>query len=437
MRQAAVRIGVVAWLICSYAAPAPAQNPAPPIPTVPCDSCQKLERDLHVADEALSQIWSERILQSEFLRLVNRDSEPLIKARDALREKVTAAGAFATDQAKAQLADLDAEVSARVPRRDELTKTVADLNAEEDRLHAETNTLYGALDNCHKSCTPAGRRTTPAGPCTACDWIPGRINHLESELSDLRERIDGLERTQKDVETLKAGAKGNQVQALDGQLKLMQQRHQESAKQQEQKLKELGELKGRLKDCKKSCETTQPTSQFFQGPLPWALGGGVALSAILFGGDGDTPTQIASTPVTPQQPPVTTVNPAPVPAPAPDAIDQRMGVYLFQSCVCEFDPGGNDPFIRLCQSAQQFRLIRTGANTARLEGSAPLFTSDFILDANSQTIDANAVGLVGASSASLHYSGTFGSAGSPNLLLSLGYVISNSTTRYRVTAVKQ
>jgi hypothetical protein len=421
---------VVAFMIAlGYAVSVSAQAGVTPLPQ-PCPDCARAGADaapirdrIEARNEELQRLRQEQRINDANIRNLRE------MRLDAARRNDQAAAR----EYEQSIDDLQADNAAS---REQQFKTERDIRS----LNQELEKIGRAVDECTKRCgmirpdLPTGM-VDSAGPEAGADNTPdirgvGVPPLRTPPCDDCKDGVVTLENEHKELQR-----RADRANAT---------RRSEDLRAFEEQRRKVRDLQREVDGCSKQCKpgTTVPTTTSFKDPrVIGGIAGSAALVALLAGGR-DSPTSTAGAPVTPQQPPVTTVNPtspapAPQPAPAPDAIDSRMGMYVFQTCVCEFDPAGHDASIRLCQSVQQFRLSRTGANTARLDGSAPLFTSDVILDANSQTVDGSAIGVVEASSATLHYGGTFAAAGSPNLTLSLDYGISNATTRYRVTAVKQ
>lgn len=311
-----------------------------PIPNSPgawCKACQSIA-DLIAGTEAA------RNQASDYLARLRKE----VKTLDQEIQKLAREGATsAWRSAGAKAVAMEREY-------DRVSSIHRELNGAIRKLHA-------GLRGCNLNMCRTGTSTDPppigggagttgtatgggSATCSACDGLPESIEKLEAELSDLHERIDGLERNISDVETLKAGATGNRVQTLDDQLKLMKERHQEAVQQQSQKSKSLEELKKKLEDCSKCDAQPKETSQLFRGPLPYVVGGGVAVGALLASGGGETPAPTAisvptvTTPPTSTnpQPPTTPTNPTPT-APADFSLTTALAwehISSNQSVVC-------------------------------------------------------------------------------------------------------
>jgi hypothetical protein len=405
-----------------------------------CPGCESAAEAVNAIRRQLDEVEKEYVAnQAEDARI----SDAFRAADEAYRLAVRDGNAAA---AAKHLKTLEAIKARRLKQIEDYSNIIKRFDA----LDAEEVRKLEDLIRCEDRCRPTGGTSgggaskPPGGSgqgtrhaiCSDCILIPDRIKEVEAELETLRNTIDNIQQQQQELEDAKEkAATPAQASALQGQLDTLNGHHEKAVKQEKEKLGELESLHKQMDECD-GCQTG------FRWTDPKVLAGFAgagALVAIAGGGDTAQPPAITAPP--PTAPPAV-ANPSPAPSPAPptpqpDPLDRLMGVYLVQSCVCELNPAGYDAILRVCESVRQLRFTRTGANTVRVEGDAPLLTSEFILDANAQTVDANAMGMAGPLSAALRYAGAFGQPPSPNLSLSLTYGINNSSTRYRIMAVKQ
>lgn len=411
-------------LACALAGICASDAAAQPIS---CGDCKKAATEAAPIRNRIQSKHAEldRLRQERAANDVNLDNVRQLRQEASRRNDTTAVNEY-----EQSIEDLQADNRGNAEQQFKTQQDIQNLNEDLEKLGRD-------VDACSKRCfeTDPGLPTGFVAPATA------EVNSGEPpptggvRVPPLRvppcKDCPELPELQKEHEELQRRAK--RVSDFGGR--------QDDLRDFEAQRRKVRELQRKVDDCDKTCQPKPTTSNqtFLKSPFAiGGIGGGVAAIALLAG--GGEPPATAATPLNPAAPPVNVAaptSPQPPAQPAPDAIDLVMGLYLIQSCVCELDPGGHDPFLRLCQSARQVRLARTSQTTGQIDGDTPLIRSDFILDANAQTLDGTAVGLVGSMSVALRYAGTFAPAPPRNLTLSLTYTINNTATRYRVTASKQ
>jgi hypothetical protein len=451
--------GIVVWLAGGGTATARQDLPPTPNPSIfQCAGCPQIDDKLRAIRDELATLRerldnirsNQQTLGSSIARTAGEMAQ---HASDLATGKPGAADALG--KARTRLEDVAGQLNRL---NDAFRRTVR----EESLKELEASKLRQQQDDCRRECpdahtgrtnsmgsTTATQTATPPAECHDCEKLAADLRAKQDRLNQLQEQMtaDLLRTATRALEVrgtvaeLQSGnhdAAGRRklIDSLDTARGEIRYLDTVTSTTQQEILKQAAEVEAArqaLEKCDETCAPpTTPISRTFSRPLLYAAGGGIAVAAaLLAGGNGDSPTVIASTPVTPQQP--VTVTPTPQPQPQ---VRRPASLVNVSACVCVDNSAVLDGTLQLCQRLRQIRATGTG-NSIALTGDAPLPAFQGTFNENTGVFELSATTVVGPTTSNVVIAGTVEMNGNfSNLRVSFG--ASGRQTLYTLmTAVAQ